>query len=188
MREWNFLYCSASALQGDNQFRNNDPFMSFEVSEENWLVRSSLKKIRFNPWDNCKVLDLGRNYQDYKHKLATNCLHSSFADYMLHVIQLHHAMVKKGDAMGQYTGTLHVKLMKRSFCSTPHWKDLQLGYWILFVLDSTTHQKMWRNCRRPIECKKNDQTCLSCTESKHPSTPFSSCRLTSVSFTPANGI
>lgn len=25
-------------------FRNNDPFMSLEVSEENWLVKSSLGK------------------------------------------------------------------------------------------------------------------------------------------------
>ena len=107
--------------------------MSFEVSEENWLVRSSVggKKPRFNPWDNCKVLDLGRNYQDYKHKLATNCLCSSFADYVLHVVQPCHAVVKEGDTVGQYTGTLHVKLMKRYCCSTPHWKDLQLGYWIL---------------------------------------------------------
>lgn len=101
--------------------------MNFEVSEENWLVRSSQKTIRFNPWDNCKVLDLGRNYQDYKRNSATNCLHSSFADYKLRVVTPCHVMVKKGDTVGQYTGTLHVKFMKQSFYSTPHWKDLPLS-------------------------------------------------------------
>lgn len=35
VREGNFLYCLAPGLQGDNQFRNNDTFTSFEVSEEN---------------------------------------------------------------------------------------------------------------------------------------------------------
>lgn len=129
VREGNFLHCSASDLQSDNQFMNVDPSVSFEVSEWKQLVRSSLKnKQSFNPWDNCKILDLGRNYQAYKQKLATSCLHSSFADYMLHVVQPCHAMVKKGDIVGQYRGILSVKLIKTSCSISPHWKDLQLGY------------------------------------------------------------
>lgn len=33
VREGNFLHCSASDLQSDNQFMNVDPSVSFEVSE-----------------------------------------------------------------------------------------------------------------------------------------------------------
>lgn len=76
---------------------------------------------------NCKILDLGRNCQDYKQKLTTNCLHSSFADYMLYVVQPYHAMVEKGDIVEQYTGVLSIKLIKTSCSISPHWKYLQLG-------------------------------------------------------------
>ena len=81
MRDGSFLYCSTSGLQGDNQFRNNDSLMSFEVSEVVW------EKKRPNPWDNCKAFDLVGNFQDYRHKLAANSQHSSFTNYMLHVVQ-----------------------------------------------------------------------------------------------------
>jgi len=55
--------------------------MSFEVSEVVW------EKKRPNPWDNCKAFDLVGNFQDYRHKLAANSQHSSFTNYMLHVVQ-----------------------------------------------------------------------------------------------------
>lgn len=129
VRKGNFLHCSASGLLSDNQFMNMDPSVSFEVAEWKQLVRSSLKnKQSFNPWDNCKILDLGRNYQNYKEKSATSCLRSSFADYTLHVVQPCHTMVKKGDIVGQYTEILSVKLIKTSCSISLYWKDLQLGY------------------------------------------------------------
>lgn len=163
--------------------------MSFEVSEENWLVRSSVGG------EKNQVQSMGQLQGSWLRQELSRL--QTQVSNQLPMQQLCRLRVACGSTVPRsgerrwYSGAIH-----RDITCKAH-ETILLLYSTLerptvrvlnpFVLDSTTHQKMWRNCRRSVECK-NDQTCLSCTESKHPCTPFSNCRLTSVSFTPATGI